>query len=411
MSQDHPEFPVGLPIGFFYEDPGARRQRIEGAQPPFSAVVLPRLDEPGGPGLDYRLIQFPWEPWRAGLETPAVARAYASWLNGIAADRLAVVVPLLGQAGAPVGGLREDPAGLAELGRWVQRAFPALAAPMMEQGFLADDPWHRLGWARRAVSPHSQGYSRQLDALLGSVAHDLALIVADRIRAARPELTWQPYFRTDRRNFVIGLDPARPQADLIGEIADFLTQTAARPRGTRGRELRDWYGRTLLRGFERAARGVVVPDVGEVFPDARSVRGWPRRDISRAARLGASSPAQPPELVAALDAFRAAGWFEAVKRGSAQLAQAVQAAWRFYEGEDLPHDAAGLYRCLLMLDSSRTWSDDVDAGVQPGDGIYSHLLEEVSHIRGKALGRLWGLEEDWASRAGDLLLSFRARGG
>ena len=66
MSQDHSEFPVGLPVGFFYEDPEARRQRIEGAQPPFSSVMLPRLDEPGGPGLDYRLIQFPWEPWQAG---------------------------------------------------------------------------------------------------------------------------------------------------------------------------------------------------------------------------------------------------------------------------------------------------------------------------------------------------------
>ena len=44
-------------------------------------------------------------------------------------------VPLLGQAGAPVGGLREDPARLARLGVWMQRAFPALAAPMIEQGF------------------------------------------------------------------------------------------------------------------------------------------------------------------------------------------------------------------------------------------------------------------------------------
>ena len=340
-----------------------------------------------------------------------MARAYASWLNDIAADRLAAVVPLLGQAGAPVGGLREDPARLARLGVWMQRAFPALAAPMIEQGFLADDPWWRLGWARRALSPHSQGYSRQLDALVGSVAHDLALIIADCVRAVRPELAWQPYFRTDRRTFVIGFDPGRPRADLIGEIADFLTQTAARPRGTRGHELRDWYGRTLLRGFERAAHGVVVPDVGEVFPDARSVRGWPRRDISRGARRGAPGPAPPPELAAALEVFRAAGWFETIKRGSVQLARVVQAAWRFYEGEDLRHDAAGLCRRLLMLDSSRTWSDDVDAGVQPGDGIYSHLLEEVSHIRGKALGRLWGGEEDWASRPGDLLLTFRARGG
>jgi hypothetical protein len=415
MSQGHPVFPEHLPVLFFYEAPGERRQRIEGVQPAPAPVVLPRLDEPGGPGLDYRLIQFPWQPWQAGLETQSAARAYASWLNGIAAGRLATVVPLLGQAGAPVGGLREDPARLAELGRWMQRAFPALAAPMIEQGFLADDPWYRLGWARRTPSPLSQGYSRHLDALVGSVAHDLALIVADCARTARPGLAWQPDFETLRQRFVIGIDPGRPQADLIGEIADFLTQTAARPRGTRGHELRAWYGRTLLRGYERAARGGVAPEVTDVFPDARSVRGWPRRDILRRARPGSPPQAQPQvqpaELVTALDNLRAAGWFETVKRGSAQLARLVQASWRIYEGEDLPLDAAELYGRLLMLDSSRTWSDDVDAGVQPGDGIYGHLLEEVSHIRGKALGRLWDQQEDWASRPGDLLLRFRTREG
>jgi hypothetical protein len=73
MSQDPPKFPEGLPVGFFHEDPEERRQRIEGARPPLSTVVLPWLEEPGGLGLEYRLIQFPWEPV-AGRSGDAVTR-------------------------------------------------------------------------------------------------------------------------------------------------------------------------------------------------------------------------------------------------------------------------------------------------------------------------------------------------
>src|SRR5215472_2036128 len=408
MSEGPPAFPEGLPVIFFHEDPEERRQSIEGARPARSSVPLPALDQPGRLELEYPLIQFPWEPWQAGLETQSVARSYAAWLNDIAQDRLATIVASLTRVGAPVGGLRENPVMLAELGGWMQRMFPVLATPMIEQGFLADDPWFRLGWAYRAHSPRSQGYSRHLDALVGSVAHDLAFMVADCVRTVRPGLTWQSFFDTERRSFLVGFDPEQPQADLVGEIADFLTQSVARPRGVRGHELRAWYGRTLLRGYERAVHGAGVPDVGDVFRDARAVRGEPRRDICLPAQRGF---VPPPGLVAAVEAFRAAGWFETVKRGSVQLAGAVQASWRFYEGEDLPLDASGLYWRLLMLDSSRTWSDDVEAGVAPGDGIYSHLLEEVSHIRGKALGTLWNGAEDWTIRPGDLLLSFQMRGG
>jgi hypothetical protein len=145
MSDGPAKFPEGLPVLFFYEDPRERRQRTEGAQPAPSSVVMPPLTEPGQAGPDYPLLRFPWELWQAGAETQSRAGAYASWLNDIAADRLATVLPLLAQAGAPVAGLREEPAMLADLGGW-------------------------------------------LDALVGSVGHDMALIVADCARAVRPGL-------------------------------------------------------------------------------------------------------------------------------------------------------------------------------------------------------------------------------
>ena len=49
--------------------------------------------------------------------------------------------------------------------------------------------------------------------------------------------------------------------------------------------------------------------------------------------------------------------------------------------------------------------------VRPGDGIYDELMEEVSAIRGKVLGRLWNVAEDWASVPGHLVLSLRMKGG
>jgi hypothetical protein len=302
MSGEPPEFPPGLPVLFLHEDPEEKRQRVEGAQPPGSSAPLPRLGAAGIP-LDYPLVQFPWEPWHAALETQSQARSYASWLTGITEERLVTVVPLLSQAGAPVAGLREDPARLADVGRWLQQAFPALAAPLIEQGFLSDEPWSRLGFAFRAHSPHSGGYSRQLDALIGSVTIDLALLVADCVSAVRPGLTWQPFFNAGYRGFVLGFDPERPRADLLAEIPEFLTQSAARPRGVRGHELRAWYALTLLRAYERAARGVDVPDVAEVFPDAREMRGAPRRPVLLHPTRGTA----PPALTAAVAAFRAAG--------------------------------------------------------------------------------------------------------
>jgi hypothetical protein len=407
MSAEPPEFPPGLPVLFFQEDPEEKRQRIEGARPPHPSMPLPRPGQPDDPLLEYPLIQFPWEPWQAALETQSQARSYASWLTEITAERLATLVPLLTQAGAPMSGLRENPGELAELGGWLQRAFPALAAPLIEQGFLSDDPWSLLGWAHRAHSPRSAGYSRQLDALIGSMTVDLALLVADCASAVRPGHTWQPFFRAGYDVFVLGFDPERPQADLLAEIAEFLTQTAARPRGTRGRELRAWYARTLLRGYERAVAGADVPDVLAAFPDANGTRRGPRRQIVWQNRGG---PA-PPEVTAAVAAYRAAGWFETVKRDTEQLARAVPVTWRHYEHEDIAADPAQLHRHVLMLDSGRTWSDDVEAGVQPGDGNHAQLLEAVSHIRGKELDTIWDPEEDWAIRPGDLLLTVRTRRG
>ncbi|HKR72062.1 MAG TPA: hypothetical protein VJT16_24735, partial [Streptosporangiaceae bacterium] len=174
---------------FFYEDPEEKRQRIEGAQPPASSVRVPRIlapDDVEADALDYRLLPFPWEPWSQGTNTQAVARQYADWLNEVGTARLPEFRTLLLQAGAPVPVHPEQPCDLAALGAWIQHWFALVGEPYVTQGFIERQPSSRLGWAWGGIHPGSQRYSRSLDALVGSLAHDLALMVTETARAERP---------------------------------------------------------------------------------------------------------------------------------------------------------------------------------------------------------------------------------
>jgi len=393
--------------------------------------------------VEYPLTRFPAWPWaRAGRgQDRSLAQDFADWLNATEPQRLAVVQRVLSQAGAPIGGLAggvsppdapppggaqpgvqpaarpsaspfpdgPPPGGarLGELGAWVQEWFPVLAVPLIEQGFLRDYSAYRLGRASAAWDPAGDGYSRHGDALLGTVTYDLAFIVAAWARAARPGLIWQPVFDLDGQQFFVTLDPGRPVFDLVAPIADLLVQSAARPRGARSRLLRQWYGQTLRRCYERAVAGTPIPGVLVAFPDADGNRADPRRWVTRPLR---SDLAAPQALIEAAAAFQQAGWFDTVALGAADLARAAQAAWRMF-GEEFPVGPAETNLRLLLLDQGRTWSEDPDAGVQPRDGVYEDTVEAVGRIAGKQLGNLWDAEEDWAGRPGDLLLSVQTKRG
>jgi hypothetical protein len=90
----------------------------EARRPPPASVRLPQLSGEGPVAPDavgYPLIAFPWEPWRltGWMElTQDQARACADWLNETEAARVPVILAALGDAGAPVAGLRERPDGL-----------------------------------------------------------------------------------------------------------------------------------------------------------------------------------------------------------------------------------------------------------------------------------------------------------
>ena len=371
------------------------------------SVRVPRIVGDGTVIADvaeYPLIGFPWEPWTltAWLElTQAQAGLYANWLNETGTDRIPVILKVLGEAGAPVAGLREQPDDLAALGSWAQSWFPLVAAPLVAQGFLHDNAADRLGEAFAAWGPSLSSFSPFGDALLHSLAHDLAFVVADCARAARPGLRWQAA-ADEWRNFFVTVNHDPPLFDVIVQIKDFLVQSVARRRGARSTALRRWYSRLLYGCYQWMATGADPPLREEEFPDLRA-RMYPRYELTRPSR---ADPPAPQQLAEAVGAFRRAGWFETSKLADADLARAAQVAWRKFEREDIPLTPAEMNWRLLLLDIGRTWSEDVDAGITPQDRLYEDTLFAVERVGGKGFGHFRDPAEDWASRPGDLLLSF-----
>src|SRR5260370_724698 len=170
-----------------------------------------------------------------------------------------------------------------------------------------------------------------------------------------------------------------PRLDLMWQVRDFLAQSTAQPRGTGGRALRDWRSQALWRCYQQAVTGVVPPAADEEFPDVR-FRMEPRYPLGLPAR---SEPGAPPELVDAVAAFRRAGWFERPRLEPPRLARAARAGWRTFQREDIPPARDAMAWRLLLLDTHPTWSEDADAGIEPGDGIYGLTLFALERIARK----------------------------
>src|SRR5258708_3197006 len=202
--------------------------------PPPASVRLPQIDSVGAVAagaVGYPLIPFPSEPWRRAYPSrepsQPVAAESARGLNATDGGRLAGRTAERGGGG----------------GR-----------------FIRDDPGVRLGRAWSAA-PHLPGYSGYGDALLHSLAHDLAFVVADCARVARPGLRWE--VAVDQGQDFFATLGSEPRLDLIWQGKDFLVQSTAQPRGTRGRALRDWRSQALGRGYPQAGPRAVSPAGGE----------------------------------------------------------------------------------------------------------------------------------------------------
>lgn len=165
--------------------------------------------------------------------------------------------------------------------------------------------------------------------------------------------------------------------------------------------------------FERRRRKA-LDDLDRLSPPTASLptspqpppiidRYWPLH----AAPDGATAP---PSVVAAVGAYRTAGWFERERdRSDADLAAALLATWRDVEGADLLDDPRSLDPCLLILDSDRTLYDDIEADVAEGAGAYAELLQSLAGRSGGALS-VTDVAEDWSSEPGVVLVSFSLNG-
>ena len=228
----------------------------------------------------YPLADFPWPVWTLTSSNPLAgeqATRWAGWLNQVESERLEMIRPVLAEAGAPVGQLPEEPEALLALGIWAQQWFSSMLRSSAGDGsgvsgFVQEKPQLRLGGAWAADRPDAPGYSPSADALLHSVALDLAFLVIEAARVQRPELAWQVVHDEERERFAVTVEQSSPPFPVLRLIRDFLVQSGARPRGLRGRELRDWRSGTLYRCYERAATGKAQISESQAFPGAAEHR-------------------------------------------------------------------------------------------------------------------------------------------
>jgi hypothetical protein len=302
------------------------------------------------------------------------------------------------------------------LGAWLYRWFPLAAETFLPRGFRGEPGWrpgyfqdlpeYRLGRSWTPTVPSDHEYEPAADALLQSVAVDVALLVTGRAQAARPGLRWQASSDSEAADFFVTPDAAGSPFPLIRRVREFLVQATARPRGRKGHELQQWRTADLYRCYQRAAAGVPLPDEWAAFPGSNEYREGCRYYLVEPPRSG---PEPHPELVAAISAFRQAGWFQARARklDDAKLAASANATWQAHEGEELPPAAAEAAWRLLVLYCGRTWSEDVDADARPGDDLHEKTLSAILEIGGRALRRLYDAEELWTDPDGDVQLRFR----
>jgi len=378
----------------------------------------------------YPLAEFPWPVWpmtvtTGDLVTDGQAEKWADWLNDVGPGRLDVIRSVLTQAGAPVGMVTKEPRALVALGEWVQRWFRLMVRSGTGETstlgrFFQEQPQLRLGGALTPWGPGVAGYSRSADTLLHSLAIDLAFLICAAARVRRPSLRWRAVAGPEesRERTFITIDPDPPPFLILNLMKDFLVQATARPRGQRGRELREWRSQTLYRCYERAAAGVAQVTEREAFPGAIEFREGHRYVLYRPRPAGPPAPAELVELVAA---FRQAGWFDgaevcstgrfvswsrAAKLTDADLARAAQAAWLAFEHEAIPADPAEVAWRVLLLDNGRTWSEDVDAGAQPGENLHDETLSAIAAIAGKSFNGLRDVTEEWPAASADVELGF-----
>ena len=233
---------------------------------------------------------------------------------------LRVLLELLTQLGAPTQGLPSQPQTLGPLAEWFDlwsiEAFTA---------WQGTDPNDNLEWMNRP--------GHVLHHALRSLALDLAFLVSACGTAANADLRWGLVRRRseDRTSIVAPshyysptLVPADRSIDLIIQTEEFVWRSLRPFVREPGDEFREWLKADHKRGLRHVYDCLVSggPLIGHRspgwVPPPRLVRSSPRRQAVPV----------PDDVVAAVAAYREAGWFAKDARISdADLAKSLARKW------------------------------------------------------------------------------------
>lgn len=191
----------------------------------------------------------------------------------------------------------------------------------------------------------------------------------------------------------------------LEQIWELLRESVGVARGERDRNFWRRRSRILVDCFQQAVTGLTPTSVREGFGEYL-YRPQSRFRLKRPPR---AAPSPPSDLLDAVTQLCSIGWFESWNRSDEALAQAAAIEWQRATARELPIDATELWWCLLFLDGSRTWFEDVDMQILPRDGLYTDTLFAISNIGGKGFGGFSDPEDDWFEVDGSVVLSFRWR--
>ena len=330
--------------------------------------------------------------------------------------RLTYARSLLDQLGAPTVDVVDPRPGLVALGEWLQGWFPAAVAPFVQTSYPSEPGWwpkwidvrseDRLGDVSTDWPHQHHSYSELGDTVLHSLVVDMTVVVMDCAQRHGASLGWVVRHEPRNGRFHLVVRPSTPPFAPLEQVRQLLVQSVGPTRGERSRSLRRRQSEFLVECFDQAVTGVVPESTEGQFAENR-YRSMSRFVLKRPPRSPAPAPVEVEKAVARL---RAIGWYGSWKHSDEELARAVCTAWHLATGRSLPSDPEMVWTCLLLMDSERTWFEDVDVNLRGiGDQLYGSMAFALEGIGGRGFGGFSDPEEDWRSTPGIVEFSVRWR--
>ncbi len=398
-------------------------------------ILLPRIElgtQPSGVTVRYEMLpaQVPYLVFRdhsADVLDEARSRDWVEWLRATEAERAHYFVGFLASAGAPVAGVLDSRSALTALAAWARLWLPRVFEERYNVAFVD------IVSLEKSSNALPRSVTAEAEALFQSLVHDITFVTVATARMVRPDLVWRlqqlevfPWLASGgsfRRampgiKYLPTLWEEPPWVDPVREVSHFVNNAALGT--TEGPPVAlgsgDWLNRLARRlGGDVAPGGPGFIEVTPYPPGELAASLAVLAQLERAATTPLRAPRQSapparPDIVMAAAVFRRAGFFARLQHLSDEdLGRAVSTTWRKRQWDELAEDPERLDEELLVLDSERTWYDDPEADVSPGNEVYRSFLRELAKCSGGAM-KVTNVKEDWESQPGSVVLSFRLNG-